>query len=141
VDPPTLRFYVEDLLNDIGLDEPMTIDAPFAMRVLLDAFSSMDRSAFAQEDQPIDAWEVHRRVENHPKREDLLRWTAEPWLPDERVAAFARNVIQDVTVESRKTVEGEDGAFETAIVSVRVRDRDFLYHCAPGFNWTTALGC
>jgi hypothetical protein len=135
--PPRLRFYVEDL-QDLG--QPIPIDARFAMMVILDAFRVMDGSGFAQEDQPIDAWEVHRRVENHPRRADFLRWTALEFLLDAKAtSALASELVLEVVVDERSTMNSEGEAYETAMVSVRVREADLLHHCVQGFNWASAL--
>src|SRR5262245_60911153 len=80
VTPPGVRFYVEDQRYDLDVDIP--IDARFSLRAIIDAFRTMDAGTYPEE-QPVDAWELHRRVENHPRLADLRRWAAWPLLSDD----------------------------------------------------------
>src|SRR5262245_25978661 len=120
------------------MGEPLPVDARFAFLVILSAFSVMEDSTY--QDANIDAWEIHRRVENHPRRADFLRWTAEDVFFDANATrALARELVVDVTVDRRGTIESAGETYETATISVRVRDPELLYHCLNGFNWATAM--
>ena len=97
VDPPHVRFHVEGHLRHRA--EPFPLDARFVIRVLFDAYSAMERSSFPEEDQPIDASEVRRLVEKHPRRNILVHSMAEPCISSAKyISAFAADFVTEVNV-------------------------------------------
>jgi hypothetical protein len=138
VDPPRVRFRAEGLRRQ--RPEAFPLDARFAIRVVIDAFAAMERSSFPSEDQPIDAAEIRRRVESHPHRTIILGlFSTEPLGSNAQLmSSFAADFVTEVSVE-RKIRPREDGPYETTTFSMRVLDPKLLYHCVPGFHWSSAI--
>jgi hypothetical protein len=138
VDPPHVRFHVAGHLR--SRSEPFPLDARFVIRVLFDAYSAMERSSFPGADQPVDASEVRRLVEKHPRRNILVHSMTEPCISSVKyISAFAADFVTEVNVATRGVEEREDGTYETATFSVCLRDVHLLFHCVRGFHWVSTI--
>lgn len=138
VDAPRVRFSVRQRLG--GPFAPFRIDAMFAFRALLEAFTAMKNGTFPRDDQPIDAAEALRRVESHPRRELFVDSASEPFFSNvSLMAALAADFSEELhVVRTKPIVQAEDGAYQTAAVTLCLRHVDFVSHCVPGFHWSSS---
>ena len=139
VDAPRVRFSVKERIGDHAF-VPFRIDAAFAFRALIEAFSAMQSGSFPRDDQPFDAPEALRRVESHPRRALFQSWTSAPFFSDGTfMAALAADFAEELhVVRAKPIVRLEDGAYQMATISLCLRHVDFVSHCVPGFHWSSS---
>lgn len=137
VDPPRVRLSVRERMGRPFA--PLRIDAMFAFRALIEAFTAMRTGAFPRDGQPVDAEEALRRVEHHP-RGDLFRdWASEPFFSNVTLmTAIANDFSEELhVVRTKPIVQAEDGPYQVATITLCLRHVDFVNHCVPGFHWSS----